>query len=441
MGDRNEVFFKMKSPEIYRIFTEGKCGISVDSRSVSEGNIFFALRGESFDGNQFASEALSRGASLAVIDNKDYCTEGTLLVKDALSELQALASAYRRNMAVPLLAITGSNGKTTSKELITRTLSGKKKIHYTSGNLNNHIGVPLTLLSAPSDTEFIIIEMGANHVGEIKQLCEIAAPQYGIITNMGKAHLEGFGSFNGVIEAKSELYKYLSESNGLVFFNPDDEILTDILSGLKVDSRSYYELRQGKIDIVSVKADPFLTIAFELDGSMNRIESKLFGKYNLENILAALCTGSYFGAPFDEMIEAIESYQPENNRSQILVTGSNTLICDAYNANPVSMRNAIISFMEAPGGGKTMILGDMLELGEYSSREHSDIVDLIMSFDEVIRILVGPLFSAVATGRDITLFNDTSELIKYLSDNPIKDNFVLVKGSRVLKMEEAFKYL
>ena len=441
MGDRNEVFFRMKSKEIYRIFKEGKCGISVDSRTVSEGEIFFALRGHFFDGNQFASDALSRGASLAVIDNQDYCREGALLVKDALSELQSLASVYRKKLGVPLLAITGSNGKTTSKELIARILSGKRKIHYTSGNLNNHIGVPLTLLSAPSDTEFIIIEMGASHVGEINQLCEIATPQYGMITNIGKAHLDGFGSFEGVIEAKSELYKYLSEFHGLAFFNPEDEMLTDILSGLKVDSRSYYDLRQGKIESVSVKADPLLTIDFKLDGSANRINSKLFGKFNLENILAALCVGSYFGVPFDEMIEGIESYQPRNNRSQVITTGSNRLICDAYNANPVSMRSAIMSFMEAPGGPKTMILGDMLELGKYSSEEHIEIVDLILSFDGVSRILVGPLFSAVASGTAITLFNDTDELIKHLSDNPVKDNFVLVKGSRGLKMEEAYKYL
>jgi UDP-N-acetylmuramoyl-tripeptide--D-alanyl-D-alanine ligase len=431
----------MNSNQIYGIFESERCRIVTDSRLVQPGDIFFALKGDSFDGNRFAEQAIEKGARLAVVDDPEYDGDHRIVVEDTLVELQLIASRYRDSFKIPVLAITGSNGKTTTKELIAAVLSEKYRVHYTQGNLNNHIGVPLTILSASPDTEFMIIEMGANHKGEIRQLCNIAKPGFGIITNIGRAHLEGFGSPEAVVEAKSELYTYIESSDGVIFYNGNNKLLSDIAGETGVISFTYQEPGKSKVSAGEFHTDPSLALDIDIDGNRYRVETALFGNHNIENILASVACGLYFGIEPDDIVKAISGYRPLNNRSQVMVTSTNRVICDSYNANPTSMDEALTSFFNQPVEKKAVILGDMLELGTFADEEHKKIAERLESIRGADIYLVGPLFMRVSEGKNFRLFNNVEELNNYLSGNPIKNTFVLVKGSRGINLEKVYPFL
>lgn len=428
----------MNTDHIYKILEDNNFSVSTDSRKISGGEVFFALGGENFDGNSFAADALEKGAKVAVIDNPLFKTENTVVVENVLKELQAVALKHRNNFNIPVLAITGSNGKTTTKEILARVLSKEYRVHYTRGNLNNHIGVPLTILSSPPDTGFMIVEMGASHKGEIKNLCHMAKPGYGLITNIGKAHLEGFGSLEAVAEAKSELYDYLENTGGYVFYNENDELLKQVVGQRRITSIPYMSPGEHRMKILEINQNPDLEILIEIDGVKYTCNTNLFGLYNVENILASLSVGLFFNISPERMQKAIESYMPDNNRSQIFKTGENTLICDSYNANPVSMFKSIQSFREYPGDRKTIILGDMLELGEYETEEHENILRELDSLGDVTVILVGKVFSSLARQYNMLAFESIEQLIKYLADNPVRNSLVLVKASRAIGLEKIY---
>ncbi|MBN2174312.1 MAG: UDP-N-acetylmuramoyl-tripeptide--D-alanyl-D-alanine ligase [Bacteroidales bacterium] len=408
--------------------------ITTDSRKVPQGSIFFALKGDQFNGNDFALNALDHGATLAVVDENRFQGDSRFfVVEDTLSALQQMAILHRDKMHGRIIGITGSNGKTTTKELINRVLSMEFKTKATTGNFNNLIGVPLTILSMPIDLEFGVVEMGANHIGEIKQLCEMAQPDFGIITNIGKAHLEGFGGIEGVIRAKGELYKYLRKSGGKVFINDDNELLNSIAKDLEVIK--YGTGRNVFYRGVITNAFPFLQLKLNLKGNTSQMNTRLVGAYNFENVLAAACIGSYFGVPNNKIVEAIESYSPDSNRSQIFKTSRNTLILDAYNANPTSMSAAIENFSSYPAKNKVMILGDMLELGEESLFEHKQIIDQIKKENFSRVYLVGEHFGLA--GDDLyPVFGSVKEFGKYLMENPISEANILLKGSRGIGLEK-----
>ncbi|MBN2683363.1 MAG: UDP-N-acetylmuramoyl-tripeptide--D-alanyl-D-alanine ligase [Bacteroidales bacterium] len=426
----------MKLEDVYQYFLEKAANVITDTRLCKSGDIFISLKGENFDGNQYARKALELGCSLAIIDNKDYMqNEKTVLVEDSLDFLQKLAYLHRQTLNLPILAITGSNGKTTTKELIVSVLKKKFVLGYTKGNYNNHIGVPLTLLSFSENTDFGVVEMGANHPGEINSLCKIADPNFGIITNIGKAHIEGFGTFQGVIDTKNELYQYLNTKNGLIFYNSGNEILTSLSKNNK------YAFGGENDDIYAeiIEQNPFLKIKIFLNQKDYIINTKIFGEYNLENIMAAFAIGHYFGIEASSIINAIETYRPENNRSQLVKTKENTVFLDAYNANPSSMEKAIENFLKIDGK-KAMILGDMLELGNISEVEHIRIVKLIekMGMDNIF--LVGKNFKSLSN-KQLLSFEDVEGLIEHLRTNPIKAYNILVKGSRGTKLEKVIDFI
>ena len=379
----------MKTDQLYDLFKKST-GISTDSRTVAKGEIFFALWGENYNGNKFASEALSKGASWAIIDDLLFETDKTILVDDCLFELQALASRYRKELNVPVLAITGTNGKTTTKELLAAIIAKKFKVHYTKGNLNNQIGVPLTILSAPPGTEMMIIEMGASHIGEIRTLCIVAKPDYGIITNIGTAHIEGFGSPDGVVRAKTELYEYLRKVNGIALYNDMDPILNEKIFKYVNRAVPFSNPTGTELVVKPIPSDLMLALSVTYHHHTRNISTNLFGSYNIENVRAAIATGLFLGVEMNDIADAIENYQPSNNRSQIKVTKNNTLICDSYNANPVSMFLALESFCEIQGDMKFVILGDMLELGEKSEEEHIKVLKGLQSCKIENALLVGP---------------------------------------------------
>ncbi len=430
----------MTAKDIYNLISEAGAGIATDSRNVKAGDIFFALKGDNFDGNKFAGDAVRKGALKAVIDNPNYKTDSDILVDDVIETLQEVAMIHRERFDIPLLAITGTNGKTTTKELIARVLECKYKVHFTRGNLNNHIGVPLSILGADPDTEFMIIEMGANHVGEIAALCKIAKPTAGLISNIGKAHLEGFGSFEGVIKAKSELYVYLAQTGGTIIYNDSNSLLQSIAGKLNAKSVPYSKpdkvLKQS-----SLEEDRYLTVEFIYNNGHYSIESALAGAHNSENIFAALAVGLHYGVDIGDAIRAIEAYKPQNNRSQILVTDSNTLLCDAYNANPDSMSLAISSFIGSPREKKVIIVGDMMELGSYAQEEHKAVIDRLSKIPDIDIYLVGSIFCKLAEGTGIKSYSNTELLISDLNKNPIKNSFVLIKGSRAIGLERIYDYL
>ena len=456
--------------KLYELFLfQCKGTVCIDSRKVNKNSLFFALKGKNFNGNQFALEALESGCSYAVVDEKKYALNNRfILVNDVLNTLQELAKYHRKKLNIQIVAITGTNGKTTTKELINVVLSKKYKVHSTQGNLNNHIGVPLTLLSMTDKTEIGVVEMGANHQGEINKLCEIAQPNYGLITNIGKAHLEGFGSYEGIKKAKAELYKYLSANKGSVFINSDNNILKD----LKVAQEqicygtSKFNHCQGKF----ISADPFLelkwasTNTFPVDETKvcwddknKYIQSQLVGKYNFENVLAAICVGNYFGINAQELKEAIEHYKPQNNRSQLLKTKNNILLLDAYNANPTNMEAAIDNFSLLNAKNKLLILGDMLELGKVSEAEHYKIIELLKKKGFKNGYLIGKSFSKVSKdfSRDIPhrifpgtrgtdgiiSFINVDVFINWLNIHKIKDSYILLKASRGVELEKIVDYL
>lgn len=382
--------------------------VSTDTRNLPSGCVFFALHGERFDGNQFAQQALNSGAALAVIDNPAYALpEGTLLVEDTLLALQDLARAWRRELGLPIIAITGTNGKTTTKELLATVLSTKYHLHYTQGNLNNQIGVPLTLLQLTRTHEMAIVEMGASHPGDIKELVDIAEPNCGLITNVGRAHLEGFGSFEGVQQTKKELYDYLREHQGFIFRNTDNPYLAQMAGDLKTVGYTTGQMPEG---------------------------TNLVGAYNAENVSAAVCVGVHFGVSEEQALEAIRHYVPTNNRSQSMQTAHNHLIVDAYNANPTSMQAAINSFK-----GDTFILGAMRELGEYTHLEHQNIVNMLAERKADLVYLVGEEYRL--TTSPYPIFDTVEDLHVFLQDNPLQDHYILLKGSRSTRMEKLLDIL
>lgn len=441
MGNHNEVFFRMKTDIIYKILEDSDFSLSTDSRHINGGEVFFALKGDNFDGNRFARHALEKGARMAIVDDPDCETDDTILVDDVTEELQAVALRYRNSLNIPVLAVTGSNGKTTTKEILSRVLSDNYRVHYTRGNLNNHIGVPLTLLECPPEAQFMIVEMGANHVGEIRDLCRIARPGYGLITNIGRAHLKGFNSFEGVIKAKSELYDYLERTEGSVFYNDGNQLLRSILEKKKVKRIPYGKPGSHRLTVIETKLNPRLEVLAGIDGEVYNFTSNLFGIYNLENIVASIAVGLFFDISPIVMQRAIELYMPDNNRSQVFVTGKNTLICDSYNANPDSMESAIASFRSYPGMNKTLILGDMFELGDYEESEHAKILEKLSAMSDIRIILVGEVFHSLAHNYNLSSFPTREELMKYLSDHPVRDNLVLVKASRALGLEKIYGLL
>ena len=382
--------------------------ISTDTRNLLAGCVFFALHGANFDGNKFAKQALEQGAYLAVIDNPEYALpQGTLLVENTLLALQDLARAWRRELGLPIIAVTGTNGKTTTKELLATVLSTKYNIHYTQGNLNNQIGVPLTLLQLTRAHEMAIVEMGASHPGDIKELVDIAEPNCGLITNVGRAHLEGFGSFEGVQQTKKELYDYLREHQGFIFRNTDN---------------SYLAQMAGELQTI-----PYTT------GTMPN-GTNLVGTYNAENISAALCVGEYYGVLREQALEAIRRYVPTNNRSQNVTTANNQLIVDAYNANPTSMQAAINAFK-----GDTYILGAMRELGDYTHLEHQNVVNMLAERKADLVYLVGEEYRL--TTSPYPIFDTVEQLHEFLATNPLKEKKILLKGSRSTRMEKLLDVL
>lgn len=433
-------FTIMKTSQIYQLF-KASAGIATDSRNIARGQIFFALKGDNFNGNKFAAQALAKGASWVVIDDPQFETAGTILVDDCLAELQDLASYHRKEMNIPVLAITGTNGKTTTKELLAAVLSRKYRIHYTKGNLNNHIGVPLTILSAPADTEMMIIEMGANHQGEIKTLCLIAQPDFGIITNIGTAHIEGFGSFEGVVKTKTELYEHLRMVNGTALFNDEDPILRDKVS--RYVSRAFPYSAPAGIPLVLRKHPSELNLVLKVDYDHETftIKSNLFGSYNFWNIKAAIAAGLFFKVKMADITQAVEQYQPSNNRSQVKVTGRNTLICDSYNANPSSMHSALESFAALEGNPKLVILGDMLELGNRSVEEHTKILSELKSLKIENVMLAGRIFQEMAAGTRFSSFPDVIALADFLKSQPVNGHTILIKGSRGIGLEKIYELL
>lgn len=429
----------MDTENLYQLFLEHP-EVTTDSRHCPAGSLFFALRGERFDGNQYAAAALEQGCAYAVIDNPDYLSgDRTILVEDTLRALQALACKHRDTLGLPVIGITGTNGKTTTKELIAAVLSTQYNLLYTEGNLNNHIGVPLTLLRLRKTHELAVIEMGASHPGDIRELVEIAHPDYGLITNVGQAHLQGFGSFEGVIRTKGELYDYLREHGGEVFVREEDEILRRIAKGLR--QTTYGSGEAAFIQGHATGANPFLSLEWRErgDGSSWAVDTHLIGGYNINNVLAAITVGRYFKVTAERINQAIASYVPTNNRSQFQQTARNRLVIDAYNANPSSMRAALENFGSLPGRPKALILGDMLELGPESDRLHAEIVRLVDEghYDRVY--LCGEHFSAVGSGY--RCFQSTEALLEALQREPLVGYHVLIKGSRGIGLERTLKFL
>ncbi len=430
----------MRTEHLYKIFKESS-GISTDSRTIEKNQIFFALWGENFNGNKFAAEALAKGASWAVIDEDAYETEKAVLVDDCLMELHALATHHRKEMKIPVLAITGSNGKTTTKELVASILSQKFKTHSTKGNLNNQIGVPLTILSAPQGTEIMVIEMGANHVGEIRTLCSIARPDHGIITNVSSSHIEGFGSLEGVWKAKTELFEYLRKINGIALYNDKDHELTEKIFKLINRAVPFSDPTGIELQVIPEPSDITLNLDVNYHHREHKIKTKLFGTYNTGNVKAAIATGLFFGVGMEEIIGAIESYNPGSNRSQIVKTINNTLICDSYNANPASMKLAIESFAHVTAENKLCILGDMLELGNKSEEEHKKIHKVLSDNNLRNVILVGPMFSKVSAGFRFKVYPNITKLKEFLKSKPVKGNHILIKGSRGMALEQIYELL
>jgi len=415
-----------------------------DSRKIEEGSIFFALKGPRFNGNDYAAQAIQKGACMAVIDEPPLeMDEKYFLVEDVLQTLQMLARHHRRQFTIPVIAITGSNGKTTTKELLNVVLSSHYPTHCTKGNLNNHIGVPLTLLEMADDTEVAIIEMGANHVGEIKFLCELAEPTHGLITNIGKAHLEGFGSLEGVKQGKSELYRFLAAQGGMVFVNGDESYLEDL--ALTNPYKVLYQESQYPtpncqvLETKLIASRPYVVAGFRDTEEWVEVHTNLTGDYNFNNLMTGISLGRYFKVPADKIKTSIEGYIPVNNRSQLLKVDSNTFLMDAYNANPDSMQKALENFAKAKEKKKVVILGDMLELGTYSAAEHQKMLEFAdkLPIDQILT--VGAEFGKVgyvAEADRLQHFENVEALKEWFSKQLFSDTYFLLKGSRAICLEK-----
>ncbi len=433
--------------ELYQIFKKHPA-ISTDTRKIIPGGLFFALKGEKFDANTFAPQAIEAGAAYAIIDNPAYQQgEKYLLVDDVLTALQDLARHHRRQLNIPVIGLTGTNGKTTTKELINAVLSQHFKTAFTQGNLNNHIGVPLTMLTIDDTHEMAVIEMGANHQKEIGFLCTISQPTHGLITNVGKAHLEGFGGIEGVKKGKGELYDYLEQTDGVAFINKDNPSLMEMMAARDMKNVVFYG-PTGSGTIVNgelIENSPFLTLKWTNNqtGKSYPVKTQLTGAYNLDNILVAICAGVYFGLSDEAINKGIESYQPKNNRSQIVQTATNILICDYYNANPSSMFVAIENIGELTADRKVLILGDMFEMGDEAATEHGAVIKKAMDTPVDERIFIGKEFFAIGqednpwlAGSGEPVFYETAEeAIEGLRENPITCSTILIKGSRGMALE------
>jgi UDP-N-acetylmuramoyl-tripeptide--D-alanyl-D-alanine ligase len=419
----------MNIAQLYQLYSQTYL-VDTDTRKIRKGSMFFALKGENFNANEFAEQALKSGANYVVIDEEKYKTNANaILVENVLETLQKLANFHRKQLDIPIISLTGSNGKTTTKELINAVLSKKYMTKATAGNLNNHIGVPLTLLSITPKTEIGIVEMGANHLKEIAFLCTIAEPNYGLITNFGKAHLEGFGDLEGVIKAKSELYDFLRLNNRTVFINTDDALQIKQSAGIN-------SIEFSNQNIKFVEANPFVKVQFK----STRIESNLIGKYNYNNIAVAVAVGDYFGISETDIKTAIENYIPANNRSQLIQKETNKIILDAYNANPTSMQAALENFAQLKDENKVVFLGDMFELGNDSKAEHEKIADLVASYHFSKVFLIGKAFSA--TSAKNAFVSESYESFKNSTNySNINNATILIKGSRGMALERLLDLL
>ncbi|MEK7254504.1 MAG: UDP-N-acetylmuramoyl-tripeptide--D-alanyl-D-alanine ligase [Bacteroidota bacterium] len=432
----------MSIESLYQIYLRHP-KVTTDSRQVEPGCLFFALKGEHFNGNEFAAQAIEQGAAFAIIDEPQLIPHPSSLipVDDVLSTLQKLATHHRRHFDIPLIAITGTNGKTTTKELLSAVLASHYPAHFTKGNLNNHIGVPLTLLAMPAETEVAIIEMGANKPGDIDELCRIAEPTHGLITNVGKAHLEGFGDFEGVKQTKAELYRYLAAHKGLIFINLDEPHLEKLAEKNRL--KVYYHQSQNPdrehhpYEVKFIAGQPFVVAGFlsETD-DLVEVKTHLIGAYNFNNVMSAIALGRYFKVPAQKIKAAIEGYVPANNRSQILKIGSNTFVLDAYNANPTSMKHALTFFAEMDASRKIAILGAMKELGSFSDVEHEQMAEFALSCPLRQVILVGNEFREAAENAGIQWFETTAQLKDWFGRQSFSDTHFLVKGSRSIGLEK-----
>jgi UDP-N-acetylmuramoyl-tripeptide--D-alanyl-D-alanine ligase len=426
----------MSIEELYQVYLENS-SVQTDTRKIKPGDLFFALRGANFNGNEFANKAIETGAAYAVIDEEKFSIPGrTILVDDTLQTLQLLAKHHRQQFTIPFIAITGSNGKTTTKELIHAVLSTSFKTYTTEGNLNNHIGIPLTILKIKPDANFAVIEMGANHLQEIASYCQITLPTHGLITNCGKAHLEGFGSEEGVRKGKGELYDFLRHYNGGAFIMWDYDYLQEMSKGIQ----TIYKYGTHDADIVGTvwKSEPLLEVNFTRDFK-DKIRTKLVGSYNLPNVLASVAVGKFFGVSNEKIKEAIEGYAPTNSRSQLIQKGSNKIILDAYNANPSSMQLAIENFARAPEKNKILVLGAMAELGSESIKEHQHVLDLIKRYNWEKVLLIGENFIKIS--HPFIQFSSSSEAGQWLATKSIQNAYILIKGSRSTQMEKVLEFL
>lgn len=430
----------MNLSELYKIYTAHPV-VTTDSRKCPENSLFFALKGDNFNGNLFAEKALANGSAFAVVDEppENKSDKRIIVVDDVQTTLQQLATYHRRKLKIPILAITGTNGKTTTKELVAAVLAKEYNVAFTQGNLNNHIGVPLTLLSMTKVHEIAVVEMGANHQGEIKTLCEIAEPNFGLITNIGKAHIEGFGSFENIVRTKGELFDYIRERSKDVFVNHDDtnilkqsDELAAVMYGTASDDALFVS---GKI----IEAFPFLSVEWTFCEKTFIAETYLVGNYNIHNVLAAIAVGKFFGINAEYINDALETYMPKNNRSQFEETEKNNLYIDTYNANPTSMHASLKHFSQIPNSPKAVILGEMKELGEISVKEHQTVVDFVkkQAFDKVF--LIGSIFNE--TDTDFPVFENTTTFIEKLHTYPLSGYTILIKGSHSVHLETCIDYL
>ena len=427
----------MDISKIYELFNKYK-SVSIDTRSIKPNDIFFAIKGPNFDGNNFALQAIKTGASYVISDNPSISkkSEKIIYVENSIKALQKLANYHRRKLNTKIIAITGSNGKTTSKELIFNVLKTKYKTTATKGNLNNHLGVPLSLLEINENTEFGIIEMGANHLNEIAQLCKIAEPSFGYITNFGNAHLEGFGSIEGVIKGKSELYNYLKNNKNLIFHNSENIKQTSLINNYK-NTYSFGINSKSNCIINKSKSENTLNVSFQ-----NKIiKSTIYGDYNFENICIAIAIGKFFKVDFNNIKKGIESYIPKNNRSQISLKNNNTIILDAYNANPTSMSLALESFKKTNYKNKMIVLGDMFELGKDSNHYHQEITNSLEKINDSTIYIVGEYFCNTKHSDRIKSFSSTKELINNLSKTNVSDYSILIKGSRGMQLEKIIEFI
>ena len=430
----------MKISELYEIYKQYPF-ITTDTRTHLKNSIFFALKGEKFDGNEYIEMALEQGCAYAVGDDPDLPKDNyhIIPVKNVLQTLQELARFHRRNLKIPVIGITGTNGKTTTKELVASVLSSKYNVLYTQGNLNNHIGVPLTLLSITQKHEIAVIEMGANHPGEIAELTAITEPGYGLITNVGKAHLEGFGSFENVIRTKSELYHFVEQTGGKIFINQDNPYLDKV----PCEAEKIYYGTQPEVFVrgeIIENESPFLSLKWLINQQVYEIKTQLIGDYNFENVLAAIAIGTYFNVEPLKICEALNNYYPQNNRSQLLETSKNHLIVDAYNANPTSMLASLENFSDMKTSPKAIILGDMKELGDESDTEHQKIIDFIDDnpFQKVF--LCGEIFSGLSNNKYLS-FLHVEQLIEHFKNDDLQGYYILIKGSRIIKLEKVINCL